>query len=384
MKRYNNLYKEACDIDNIINMTNKICNTVKNKRKVDRFETYKSEHIYNIKKRLDNRNLNVGKYNIFMITDPKCRIVMAQDIEDKIINHLIANYVLVNVFESKYTNSMCATRIGKGTLYGVKLLKKYLNEMKYKYANFYVLKIDIHKYFYKIDHNILKSILSKKIKDKDALNILFSIIDSTNEEYVNAEIIKLKESRINYLKNSNLLNKDKLIQEVIDIPLYEYGKGVALGNQTSQAFGLIYLYEFNHYLKEKLHLKYCINYMDDFVIIHHDKEYLERCLILIEKELKEKYKLELNLNKTRISSIKNGIDFLGYRFYIKNNKVILKLRTRTKKKFKKKIKRLNELYKYNMISKKEFYCGIASYKGILKWGSCRNLYYKNVVKLGKT
>lgn len=376
MKRYNNLYKEACDINNIIDMTNKICNTVKNKRKVDKFETYKSEHIYNIKKRLDDRDLNVGKYNIFMITDPKCRIVMAQEIEDKIINHLIANYVLVKVFENKYTNNMCATRVGKGTLYGIRLLKKYLNEMKNKYNNFYVLKIDIHKYFYKINHNVLKRILSDNIKDKDALNILFSIIDSTNEEYVNEEIIKLKESRIKYLKNSNLLNKDNLIREVIDIPLYEYGKGVALGNQTSQAFGLIYLYEFNHFLKEKLHLKCCINYMDDFVIIHNDKDYLKKCLILIEKELKEKYTLELNLNKTKINSIKDGIDFLGYRFFIKNNKVILKLRSRTKNKFKKKVSNLSLLYKYSLINKKELYCGIASYKGILKWGSCNNLYFK--------
>ena len=66
--------------------------------------------------------------------------------------------------------------MGKGTLYGVKLLKKYLNEIKYKYSNFYVLKIDIHKYFYKIDHEVLKNILSRKIKDKDALRFLYSII----------------------------------------------------------------------------------------------------------------------------------------------------------------------------------------------------------------
>ena len=90
MKRSNNLYKEACDFNNIVKMTNKICYTVKNKRKVNWFEIYKTEHLYNIKKRLDDRDLNVGKYNIFMITDPKCRIVMAQEIEDKIINHLIA------------------------------------------------------------------------------------------------------------------------------------------------------------------------------------------------------------------------------------------------------------------------------------------------------
>ena len=184
MKRSNNLYSACYDLNNIVSMTNKVCTTVRNKSKVDKFELYKTEHIINIKNRLMNNNLSFGKYNIFMITDPKCRIVMAQEIEDKIINHLIAEHILVKTFEPKYPNSMIATRKGKGTSYGIKLLKKYLNEIKNKYDNFYVLKIDISKYFYNIDHNILKRILLDNIKDKDALKVLFSIIDSTNHNYI--------------------------------------------------------------------------------------------------------------------------------------------------------------------------------------------------------
>ena len=249
MKKQNNLYSDTCDFNNIIDMTDKVCSRVRNKKKVDIFEKYKSEHIYNIYKRLNDRSLDVGKYNIFMITDPKCRIIMAQEIEDKIVNHLVAQYILVNVFENKYTNSMCATRKNKGTLYGIKLLKKYINDLKKKHKEFYVLKLDIKKYFYNIDQQKKKNILSKKIKDKDALNILYSIIDSTNNNYVNIDIDRLKKKRIAYLEKSNLINKEHLIDETKSVPLYEYGRGVALGNQTSQAFGLIYLYEFNHYLR---------------------------------------------------------------------------------------------------------------------------------------
>ena len=378
MKKINNLYPYICDFNVIIDMTYNVCSKVKNKKKVDSFERYICEHLFNIKKRLDNKNFKIGNYNIFMITDPKCRIVMAQEIEDKIINHLIAEYVLVKVFEPRYINSMCATRVGKGTLYGVKLLKKYLNEIKYKYSNFYVLKIDIHKYFYKIDHEILKDILSRKIKDKDALQFLYSIISSTNDEYVNMEIMRLKKDRINYLTNSHLPNIDYLIKEVEEIPLYETGKGVALGNQTSQAFGLIYLYEFNHYMKEVLHLKYFINYMDDFVVLHHDKDYLKKCLVLIKEKLNEDLKLELNIKKTKINSIKNGIDFLGYRFYLKDNRIILKLRNRTKKNFKRKVKSVKKLYDYKIITEKEFEKSISSYKGLLKWGTCNGLYHRVV------
>jgi len=207
-------------------MTDKVCSRTKNKKKVYNFELYKFEHIYNIYRRLKNRNIGPIKYNIFMISDPKCRIIMAQELEDKIINHLIADNALVKVFESKYTNGMCATRVGKGTLYGIKLLKKYINEIKIKYDNFYVLKLDISKYFYTVDHEILKRILNDKIKDKEVIKVLNEIIDSTNEEYVNETISKLKSNRVKYLNNLNIKNKDKLIKEVEDIPLYKYGKGL--------------------------------------------------------------------------------------------------------------------------------------------------------------
>ena len=376
MKRVNNLYDSITNIDNIIKMTNKVLSRTRNKKKVELFKKYKIEHICNIKRKLDNKDFTFNKYNIFMITDPKARIVMAEELEDKIINHLIAEYILVNVFDNKYTDNMFATRIGKGTSYGIKLLKKYINNIKRKYNNFYVLKIDISKYFYKIDHDVLKNILNEKIKDKDALEVLYKIIDTTNDSYVNNDIEKLKDNRIKYFKNNNNKYKDKLINEINNIPLYKYNKGVALGNQTSQAFGLIYLYKFNHYLKEELHLKYIINYMDDFVILHHDKKYLKYCLDTIINILHNEYKLDINIKKTKIDNIKNGIEFLGYFFSLKNNKLIVKVKNTTKKKFKTRINELKLLCDNNIITKKDFNKYIVSYKGILMNGNCNDLYYK--------
>ncbi len=370
MKRISNIYHKVYDIDNINKMCDLVCSKMKNKEKAEKFMLYKSEHIINIRNKLMSKNLDFSKYSIFLITDPKCRVIMSQSIEDKVINHLVSKYLLVDVYENIYTNSMCATRKGKGSSYGIHLLKTYLNKIKYKYTNFYYLKIDIKKYFYSIDHNILKSILSHKIKDKDALEVLYKIIDSTNNNYINKRIDNLKNNRINYLKDNNL------IREVEEIPLYKYNKGCSIGNQTSQAFGLIYLYKFNHYLKERLHLKCVINYMDDFIIIHEDKDYLKLCLKQIRQYLFNNLKLELNEKKTRIDSIKNGIDFLGYRFIIKNSKVIMKLRNRVKKNFKKKVKYLQELFVNHYISNKEFKNLLSSYKGLLMYGDCNYLYYR--------
>lgn len=363
MKRKNNLYKNICDLNNIIEMTNTVCKTTKNKKKVEKFEAYKMEHIMNIKNRLDSKNIKIGKYNIFMINDPKTRIIMNQDIEDKIINHLVGKYILNNVFENKFTNSMIATRKKYGTSYGIKLLKKYLNKLKNK--NFYILKIDIKKYFYNINHEILKNIIKKHIKEEDSLNIVFKIIDSTDEEYINKKIEKLKKEKISNIKDINI------IKEINEIPIYKKGKGCSIGSMCSQIIGLIYLIEINHYIKEDLKIKYLINYMDDFIILHEDKEYLKYCLKKIKQKLKE-YKLEINTKKTRIDNIKNGIDFIGYKFYIKNNKVIIKLRNRTKKNFKRKIKKVKSLKENNYINQTVYYNSLSSYKGMLKY--CKKLY----------
>lgn len=376
MKRVNNIYSEVYNLNNIINMTNKVLSKTKNKYKVYMFELYKFEHFFNIYRRLYLKDIGNIKYNIFMINDPKPRIIMAEDIEDKIINHLIAKYLLNEVFESKYDECMCATRIGKGTLYGIRLLKKYLNDMKNKYDNFYVLKLDIRKYFYNIDHYVLKNIICKKIKDNDAIDVLFKIIDSTNNDYVNVKIKKLKDKRIEYLNSLNIHNKDKLIKEVESIPLYKYGKGVALGNQTSQAFGLIYMYEIIHYMKEELKLSRQVNYMDDIIILHSDKEYLKSCLDKITNKLKYEYKLDINIKKTRIDNISNGINFLGYYFYLKNNKIIIKLSNKNKVNIKKKLSKCK--------NKLEYIFTLNKYNGLFKWGDCHNLYYRTIrVFIGK-
>ena len=367
MKRASNLYSDLYNLDNIINMTDKVLSKVKNKERREKFLLYYSEHIINIKKRLKSNDINLGKYNIFLITDPKCRVIMSQSIEDKVVNHLIAEYLLVRVFENRYIDSMCATRINKGSGHATKLMKKYLNEIKLKHNKFYILKLDIKKYFYNIDHNILKRILNDNIKDKKALGLLFKVIDSTNDTYINEQIIKLKDNRIKRLSN------EKLILETKQIPLYKYDKGCGIGDQTSQAFGLIYLNEICHFIKEKLHIKYFINYMDDFVIIHHDKEYLNYCLDVVREKLLNDYKLELN-RKTRIYNINEGIEFLGYRYILKNNKVIIKLRSITKKNFKKNVRMINLLKNYNYIDNEKYKLLLNGYKGVLSKGNCSNLF----------
>lgn len=375
MRRVNNIYDSILDIKVIQKIySSRVRVNTKNKLKLEKFENnYVSNMIY-IKQILEERNYKPGRYNIFLIKEPKLRIIMSQNIIDKIINHVVSQYFLINIFESTLIEENVATRKNKGTKYGIFLLKKYLNEVKDK--NFYVLKFDISKYFFNLDHKIIKELLVHKIKDKEALKILYDIVDSTDSCYVNERINSLKEKEIQRINNSNSKDKERLIKEIKELPNYEVGKGLPIGNMSSQFLAILYLNELDHFIKSKLKIKYYIRYMDDGVIIHQNKEYLQYCLEEINKIL-ERYKLKLN-KKTKIYSCKEGFEFLGFRYIIKNNKVIMKVKNSTKKRFKRKIKVYNKLLKKDKLSEFDYNQVLASYKGHLSYGNTNNLVYSNL------
>lgn len=135
-----------------------------------------------------------------------------------------------------------------------------------RYSKYYILKCDISKFFASINHDILKSKLKRRIKDKDALNIVFAIIDSDDD-------------------------------------------GLSIGNMTSQVLAIFYLNDLDHYIKEILKIKYYVRYQDDFMLFHPSKEYLTYCLEKIRLFLKKE---DMTLNpKTRIYTNKNNFIFLG-------------------------------------------------------------------------
>ena len=162
-------------------------------------------------------NFDKEKYNIFLIKEPKERIVMSLNIIDKLINHYVARTILIPKLEKYLDIRNTATRKNMGTSYAIKLLKKYLNLNK-KYHEFYILKLDISKYFYTIDHNKLKDMLKAKIT-ADEYDIISKIIDSTNYSYINENIKKIKDKY-----------KTKSIQ---NIPYYYKDKGLPIGGLTS-------------------------------------------------------------------------------------------------------------------------------------------------------
>ena len=322
--------------------TNKeIRKNVKNKNRIYNFEKNKMEYIYYAKYLLENKLYNGGTYNVFIITKPKVRVIMSMNMIDKLINHYITKTILIKKLNKYLIDENVVTRKNMGLNLAMKKLKYGIEKHK-KYKEFYFLKIDISKYFYSIDHKILKNLLHEKL-DAEEYILMAKIIDSTDKEYIN-KIIKKYED-----KYKNIL------------PKYEPGKGLSIGNMTSQFLAIFYLYKLHYYIKHNLKIKHFIIYMDDYVLIHQNKEYLKYCLKKIVEILKD-YKLKINENKTYIVNAKHGIPFLGYNIKVKNKKTIITMNRNSVNNIKNGVKRAEYLYNNGCISTSVYFSSLMNYK----------------------
>ena len=329
----------------------------KNKRKVYLFEIYKMSYIKEIENILESSYTYSCKYQIFLIFEPKVRVVMSLPIKDKVLNHYVTRYILIPKLEKYLNQRNVATRKDMGVELARKLFKKYLFKMKSK--NFYIIKMDISKYFYSIDHEVLKSLLKEKLNEKE-FKLIRDIIDSTNKEYIHKKIEFLEK------------------KYKIELPRYEYGKGLPIGNMTSQFLSVFYLYQLDHKIVYDYHIKYYVRYMDDFVLIHENKEYLKEVFFKIKEELESIYKLKINRKKIFVVGSNEGITFLGIHYKIKGNRIVQFLPNKKKKEIRKKIKKNLFEFKNNskniesLFSSRE--CFLHSYKVSRKY--IRNLIYE--------
>lgn len=350
--------KNEITLNNILNIYEKeISKNVKNKRKIYQFEANKIQNVSNIITMLNANLAGHNQYNIFLIYEPKCRLVMSLSVKDKIINHFLTRYCLERKLTKYLDERNCATRKGMGTEYAIKKVIEYIEKNK-KYKQMYCLKIDIKKYFYTIDHDILKSLLIDKL-DEDEYDLICKIIDSTNKPYINETIDRI--------------TKDKNI----DIPRYEYKKGLPIGNMTSQFLSIYYLYKLDHFIIHDLKLKHYVRYMDDFIIISPDLEKLKKAKELLKEKLWKEYRLLAHEKKTMIVNVNKGFSFLGYTFKVINHKTIIRLKRSNLEKIKKRVKEV----KYRLDRKKMNYngafCSLMTYQYCYKF--CDNIRIKHLI-----
>lgn len=357
MKRKNDLYENMISYNNILSVYKKIKNSTKNKKEVYNYELNLNQNLLDTLFSLSKSTYVFSKYNIFLVREPKYRLIMSESFPDKVVNHLFSKYVLSYALQSTLINSNVATRKDKGSKEAYRLFIKYTNKLIYEKKKNYVLKIDISKYFYNINHNILMNMVSEKIKDERVLNMLKVILDTTDNDYINKTILSVVNKEIYKVNKLNISTseKEKLINELKSIPLYRKGYGLPIGNMSSQILAVFFLNKVDHFIKEKLGCKYYIRYMDDLVILGNDKEELKNIFESVSKYIES---FDLNVNKkSGIYSLSNSVNFLGYNFKVFNNKLIIRYRSDT-------IKRVNKRLKNLKVYDNEMYLkSVASYKG---------------------
>lgn len=271
----------------------------------------------------------------------------------------------------------------KGIDFALNRIKLHLRQAHKEYRlgkDFYGLRIDIRKYFDSIDHEALKHIASKVIKDKEIYSLVcylietFSFQQTTDKQPVPGKTY-YKANGHKYIKISPSHFK----------PNYKYyeqiNKSLGLGSQTSQLFALLTLNEIDHFIKEQLHIKYYGRYMDDLYLLHDSKEYLLYCLKQIELKL-EAIGLKINPNKTTISLIhpigedkkrKNPFKYLKWNFYITNTNKLIMLPFKEKlTKERRRLRKMSVLWKQGKISTEDVQISYTTWREHISKG---NTYY---------
>ena len=267
MKRAGNLIEQIADTDNLRLAFWKASKGKRMKAAVLMYRHDLQRRLCALREELLDGDMSWGPYHTFMINDPKERMICAAPLRDRVAHHAIMNICEV-YFECFQIHDSYACRKGKGLDGAID------RAVQYSRPGDWYLKLDVRKYFDSVAHDVLKSLLRQRFKDRRLLELLDGVIDS-----------------------------------------YETtcGRGIPIGNLTSQFFANHYLGLFDHYAKETLRCRRYVRYMDDFVIWDENREVLRRIREEIDTFLHER--LKLALKPACLNACSRGMTFLGYRVF---------------------------------------------------------------------
>ncbi|MBI3584178.1 MAG: group II intron reverse transcriptase domain-containing protein [Nitrospinae bacterium] len=325
-KTYNALFEKIYTFDNLYNAYLKARRCKRYKKEVLEFSSNIEEELFVLQSELMNGGYKTGQYRKFVIHEPKRRVISALPFRDRVIHHALCT-VIEPLLEKKFINDSYACRSKKGTHASSNRLVEFLRRAQRKWNTVYCLKADISKFFPSVDHEALKNIIRRTIRCKRTLMLIDEIVDSADGD-----------------------------------------KGLPIGNLTSQLFANVYLNELDHFVKEKLQVKFYIRYMDDFVLLHSNKKQLHLWKVEIGDFLMHTLRLQLNY-KTSVFPISHGVDFVGYRTWPTHRL----LRKRSFIRMRRKLKKFVELYKHNKITLEKIKQSITSWLGHVKHSNSYNV-----------
>ena len=317
-------YNDIISIENLLEAWDEFKCGKKQRRDVQEFEYNFMSNILCLYNELVNKTYTHGSYEAFKINDPKSRDIHKATVRDRLVHHAIYRIIYYDL-DKRFIFDSYSCRKNKGTHRALNRFRFFAGKVtKNNTKQCFVLKCDIRKFFASIDHNILMEIVKKHIQDVDAVRLVGGIVKSFRDSHT--------------------------------------GRGLPLGNLTSQLLVNIYMNEFDQFVKHRLKVKYYMRYADDFVMLSQDRKYLENLLIQVAVFLKEKLRLELHPYKVTIETFSSGVDFLGW-VHFPHHRI---LRTVTKKRMMR-----------NALLKKYKAQTVQSYLGMLSHGDAFKLQ-KNI------
>lgn len=299
-----------------------------------RFQMMTLEGLHMLKEQLENRTYRMDSYNRFTIHEPKERVIESCSFKDKVVLHVFSDNILHPGLKKEFIRTNYAGQTGKGTDFGRECLKEQmLGFYSVHGLDGWILKCDIRKFFYRIDHEVVKDIIDYYFPDEYTRWLNHVLIDSTEST------------------------------------------GLPLGNQAAQIYALLMLNGIDHMITGELGIELYGRYMDDFYLIHHDREYLKFCLEHI-SEMTETLHLELN-GKTQIVPFRNGVRFLGFHHYVtKDGKYIRKLPGEKKRNARKRIRRMAGQMQSGRMTEEKFFQSYQAWRNHALKGNCVKLCYE--------
>lgn len=313
------LFEKIIGLENLFLSWREFSRGKMKKADVQEFKFRLEDNIFKLHHDLKNKIYQHSNYTAFNVCDPKLRRIHKASVRDRVLHHAVFR-ILYPIFDKSFIFDSYSCRIGKGTHRAVKRLKKFCRKLSHNNTRkSFALKCDIKKFFGSVDQEILIAIVKNKIEDTDTIWLIGKIIKS-------------------------------------------FERGLPLGNVTSQLFANIYLNELDQFIKHNLKIRDYIRYCDDFIILFENKDYLSDLILPINNFLENSLKLEIHPNKIFIRKFSRGIDFLGYAILPHH----IVLRTKTKRRILRKMRRRCPNLKNDLISEKSFIQSLQSYLGILK------------------
>lgn len=266
-------FEDIISLENLLEAWQEFLLGKRNRKDVQEFRTNLMDNILKLHHDLVYHKYEHGGYEAFKVYDPKTRNIHKATVGDRLLHHAIYRQ-LYPFFDRTFIFDSYSCRLEKGTHKAIVRFNQFFLKVSRNNTNTcWVLKGDIRKFFASIDHKILINILKDYISDENIIWLLTKVIDSFQAEN---------------------------------------GKGLPLGNLTSQLFANVYLNEFDRFIKHKIKAKFYIRYADDFVILSDDRAWLENQVPVIKEFLWARLNLEVHPNKLFIKTMSSGVDFLGW------------------------------------------------------------------------